>query len=203
MDLVFFSQWAGAFLIVAFYPFQYWRLFLTKNPVGLSFLSYCFLAVGSAGYLSLGIHRSIGGIIFSNIFNLIFSYVILRIIWKRSPVLSHPERVGGLLLIIFGFGMLGLFNLFAPHEISQAVSGIVGVIGIFAFAPVQALDLHRKKDAEGISLLAFIISAIGLFFYTLLGFLVKDLTILLGNGFDLLATVTVVAMVLKYRKNGC
>jgi len=78
--------------------------------------------------------------------------------------------------------------------------GWIGMAGIIAFYPVQNFDLFRKKDPTGLSLIAFISLAIGLAFYALLGFLVNDLTIILGNGITFLGSLPIIWVIISKRK---
>ena len=199
MDLVFLAQWLGTICIVAFYPIQNWRLFLTRNPIGLSFLAFSFIAVGISGYLALGLHLGLVGLTVGNASNLIFATLILVIVWFRSPLLHVREKVLGLLVLAAGLGALITVQLAASPAFAQGASGWLGFAGIVAFYPVQNSDLFRKKDPTGLSLLAFVSLAIGLACYTLLGFLVNDVTIIAGNGVSLLGSLPIIYMIVRYQ----
>ncbi len=186
------AQWLGTLGIVAFYPLQNWRLISTRNPVGLSFLAFSFIAVGIAGYLALGIHLKLLGLTVGNASNFFFASLILLLVWFRSPVLSRAERAAGILVLFVGLGFLTTLHVVTSLETAASLVGWVGMAGIIAFYPVQNFDLFRKKDPTGLSLIAFTSLAVGLAFYALLGFLVNDLTIILGNGITFLGTLPII-----------
>jgi len=198
MDFVFITQWLGTAGVVAFYPIQNWRLFLTRNPIGLSFFAFCLLSVGVAGYLALGLHLGLRGLAAGNAVNFFFVGVILTLLWFRSEALRLPERIAGLTVLLAGLGGLALVNLWGPGGFAEGFSGWLGLGGVVAFYPVQNFDLFRKKDPRGLSLLAFGVLAVGAAFYTLLGFLVRDVTVIIGNGFATLGALLTIYLILRY-----
>ena len=195
-------QWLGTVGIAAFYPIQNWRLVLARNPVGLSFLAFSFLAVGIAGYIALGLHLGLVVLAGGNMSNLVFASVILLLIWFRSSALTQKERVAGLSVLIIGIGFLALLHMIASRETAASIVGLVGMFGIIAFYPVQNYSLFKKRDPAGLSLLAFVSLAVGLAFYVWLGFIVreKDLTILIGNGVTFLGTLLIILLILRKSK---
>ena len=200
MDLVFLAQWLGAICIAVFYPAQNWRLVVTRNPIGLSFLAFSFISIGIAGYLALGLHLGLVGLTAGNASNFAFAILILLIIWRKSSALAMRERIAGLSVLLAGFGALAVLHLVTSQVFAQTASGWLGLTGIVAFYPVQNADLFRKKDPTGLSLFAFVSLAIGLAFYALLGFLVDDVTIIAGNGITFLGSLPVIYMIVRYRK---
>jgi uncharacterized protein with PQ loop repeat len=200
MELATIAQWLGTVGIVSFYPIQNWRLFMTRNPVGISFLAFCCIVVGVAGYLALGVRLELVGLAFGNASNFFFASCLLLIVWFRSSTLTVKERVAGLLVLISGLGFLLTMNLLSSEAIAIKVSGWTGLTGIVAFYPIQNAVLFRKKDPTGLSLLAFATLTIGLVFYTILGFLVYDITIIAGNGLTAIGSMVVICMILRYRK---
>lgn len=193
-------QWLGTAGIVAFYPLQNWRLALTRNPVGLSFLAFCFLVVGIAGYLALGLHLKLWGIVIGNSSNLFFASLILLIIWFRSSVLAGKERAAGVSVLIAGIGFLALAHIIWSREAAASIVGWVGMFGVIGFYPPQNFSLFKKRDPTGLSLAAFVSLALGLVLYTVLGFMVGDLTLILGNGITFLGSLPIIAMILLKKK---
>src|SRR3989338_2834658 len=200
MELTDLAQWIGTVGIVAFYPIQNWRLLFTRNPVGLSFLAFALIAVGISGYLALGMHLGLVGLFRSNTSNLAFATLILLIVWFRSQGLRATERAAGLLTLIVGFGALIVIHLAASPIFASTAAGWLGLSGVVAFYPIQNANLFRTKDPTGLSLLAFACLTVGLAFYALLGFLVKDITIIIGNGVTFLGSLVVIYMIIRYRK---
>ena len=200
MEFATIAQWLGTVGIVSFYPIQNWRLFLTRNPIGISFLAFCCIVVGVAGYLALGVRLELAGLAAGNASNFFFACCLLLIVWFRSSTLTVRERVAGLFVLVSGLGFLLAMNLLSSRAIAIAVSGWTGLTGIVAFYPIQNAVLFRKKDPAGLSLLAFATLTIGLVFYTILGFLVHDITIIVGNGLTAIGSIVVIYMVLRYRK---
>ena len=190
-------QWLGTAGIVAFYPLQNWRLIFTRNPVGLSFLAFSFIAVGIAGYFALGLHLGLLGLVFGNVSNFFFASLILLLVWFRSSALTRKERAAGICVLIVGIGFLVLLHMIASRETAASLVGWVGMFGVIAFYPVQNFNLFRKKDPTGLSLAAFVSLAGGLALYALLGFIVGDLTILLGNGITFLGSLPIILMILR------
>ena len=198
MSLIDISQWAGMALIGLYFPLQNWRLILTRNPLGISFLAFAFLMAGIAGYISLALHLGLVGLAAGNISNFIFTALILFLVWKRSSALSKKEQLAGFIILALAVLFLTAINTVGRQN-AVALSGIMGAAGIVAFYPVQNFDLLRKRDPAGLSLMAFIFLAVGLFFYTLLGFLVDDTTIIIGNGFSLVGSLIAIGIILRYR----
>jgi len=193
-------QWLGTVAIVAFYPLQNWRLILTRNPVGLSFLAFCFIAIGIAGYLVLGLHLGLLGLVLGNASNFFFASLILLLLWFRSSALAGKERAAGISVLITGIGFLVLLHVIAPRETAASLVGWVGMFGIIAFYPVQNFNLFKQKDPTGLSLSAFVSLACGLCLYAILGFMVEDLTLILGNGITFLGSLSIIAMILRKGK---
>src|SRR3989338_7144277 len=106
MDMVALAQWIGAIGIGLFYPIQNWRAFVTRNPVGLSFFAFSSIAVGVAGYISLGI--KLGTPIFYglNSVNLFFVFLLLGLMWRCSSSLLKKERMAGILVLVVGLSSL-------------------------------------------------------------------------------------------------
>ncbi len=193
-------EWLGTAGIVAFYPLQNWRLILTRNPVGISFLAFSFVAIGTAGYLALGIHLDILGLVIGNASNFFFASLILLLVWFRSSALTRRERIAGLSVFIIGIGFLSILHMIASRETAASIVGWVGMFGVIAFYPAQNFKLFKRKDPTGLSLVAFVSLAAGLAFYTLLGFVVKDTTIILGNGVSFLGCLPIIWMILRKKK---
>ena len=143
-------QWLGTVGIAAFYPIQNWRLVLARNPVGLSFLAFSFLAVGIAGYIALGLHLGLVVLAGGNMSNLVFASVILLLIWFRSSALTQKERVAGLSVLIIGIGFLALLHMIASRETAASLRSIPcrttassrkEILRDFHFSPLLALQL--------------------------------------------------------------
>lgn len=190
-------QWGGLIFIGLFYPIQNGRLLFTRQPIGISFLAFSFLAVGIGGYALLGFYLELWGVMIGNILNAFFCATILWIVWKWSQTLSSGERDKGLLVLVGGFLFLAAIHLLMPRDVAVSVVGWVGMVGIIAFYPVQNYTLFKKKDPAGLSLVAFSSLVVGLALYTILGFLVGDLTIILGNGASFFGTVLVLFFILR------
>jgi len=199
LDLVMLAQWLGTVGVSGFYPLQNWRLFFTRNPVGLSFLAFAFITVGVAGYLTLGIQLGLLGLIVGNAINLGFALPILAIILLRSKTLTARERSRGLLVLGTAFVAFA-WLLLLGGAVLETAAGWIGLAGVLAFYPIQNASLFRSKDPTGLSLVAFASLAVGLAGYTMLGVLVGDITIILGNGLTFIGTLPILFMIVRYRK---
>lgn len=198
LDLIMLSQWLGTVGVSGFYPLQNWRLFFTRNPVGLSFLAFTFITVGVAGYLTLGIQLGILGLTVGNAINLGFALPILFLILLRSKTLTTRERLGGFLVLAAAFVTFAWLVLL-EGSVLEAAAGWIGLTGVLAFYPLQNAALFRSKDPAGLSLVAFISLAAGLACYTALGLLLRDITIILGNGLTFIGTLPILYMIVRYR----
>ena len=192
-------QWIGAIGIGLFYPIQNWRVFMTRKPIGLSFLGFSFIAVGVAGYLALGVRLATPIFYVLNISNLIFVTMLLLAMWFWSPSLKSWERVLGLLVLFVGLSGLAAVNLFAA-SIATTTSGWIGLIGIVAFYPIQNTKLFLTRNPTGLSFVAFFSLFVGLCGLTAFGFLVDDITIILGNGFTALGTLPILWGIVHWKK---
>lgn len=199
LDLIILSQWLGTVGVSGFYPLQNWRLFFTRNPVGLSFLAFAFLTVGVAGYLTLGIRLGLLGLFAGNAINLPFVLAIVAIVLFRSAALKRRERLTGLAVLFLGLGALLGINLFGAPALAQNASGWFGLVGVLTFYPVQNAVLFRSRNPAGLSLIAFASLAVGLAGYTALGVLVRDVTLILGNGLSFLGSLPILYMIVRYR----
>ncbi len=105
------TQWIGAIGVGLFYPMANWRAFVSRRPVGLSFLAFAVLAVGVAGYTALGF--LLGTYIFAglNAVSLVFEAFLLGLMWFWSSGLRCRERVLGLSVLAVGFALLMAINL--------------------------------------------------------------------------------------------
>lgn len=195
------AQWGGLIFIGLFYPIQNWRLLRTLQPVGISFLGFSLIAVGIFGYALLGFYLELWGVMIGNVINLVFCGAILWIVWKWSKALSSRERRTGLIVLVGGFASLTAVHLLMPRDMAITAVGWIGMLGIIAFYPVQNYTLFEKKDPTGLSLLAFSSLVIGLALFTLLGFLVGDMTLIWGNGLSFLGTVLVLYFILHGKQS--
>lgn len=194
-------QWTGLVFITLFYPIQNWRLVVTRQPIGISFLAFSLLAVGIGGYAFLGLYLELWGLMAGNLLNIFFCGTILLMVLMWSPTLSSSERFWGLLVLVGGFLFLVATHLLMPRDVAVSVVGWVGMVGIIAFYPVQNLTLLKNQDPTGLSRAAFASLVIGLALYTILGFLVRDLTLILGNGLSFLGTVVVLFFILRGKQS--
>ena len=121
----------------------------------------------------------------------------MLIIWRRSSALTFGERFVGLLTLFGGLLFLAYVYFFFPLQTSINIVGWVGLVGIVAFFLIQNSTLLIRRDPTGLSLSAFSFLAVGLVLYTILGFLVDDLRIILGNGFSFLGTLIIIVIIIK------
>lgn len=200
MSIVEIMQLVGAIGIGLFYPMQNWRAFITRKPVGLSFLAFSVIAVGVAGYLALGVR--LGTPIFwgLNASNLFFEILLLLIMWFWSPMLSAKERIAGLTILAVGFLTLAATNIFLEQH-AASISGWIGLAGVIGFYPIQNAKLFISRDPTGLSLTAFASLFIGLCGLTAFGVLIRDITIILGNGITALGTLPLIWGIVWWKKN--
>jgi len=192
-------QWIGAIGIGLFYPIQNWRVLLTRKPIGLSFLAFSFITVGVAGYLALGVRLAAPIFYGLNTSNLIFATMLLLAMWLWSPTLKSRERALGLLVLFVGLSGLAAVNLFAAG-IALAISGWIGLVGVIAFYPIQNTKLFLTRNPTGLSFVAFFSLFVGLCALTVFGFLIDDITIILGNGFTALGTLPILWGIAHWKK---
>jgi len=192
-------QLVGAIGVGLFYPIQNWRAFVTRKPIGLSFLAFSVLAVGIAGYLALGLH--LGTPIFwsLNISSLVFDILLLGLIYFWSPSLSIKEKIAGLLVIAIGFSTLSAVNIFW-EQYAISVSGWMGFVGVVGFYPIQNAQLFRRRDPTGLSFTGFTSLFIGLCGLTIFGALINDMTIIFGNGITALGTLSILWAIARWKK---
>ncbi len=198
MDTIALTQWIGAIGIGLFYPIQNWRAFTTKNPVGLSFLAFSAIAVGVAGYISLGVRLGTPIFYGLNSINLIFVFLLLGLIWRCSSLLSKKERLFGTIVLIVGLSGLVAVNLLAADVAKW--SGWIGLAGIIAFYPAQNAKLFKSRDPIGLSLTACVSLFIGLCGLAVFGVLINDATVALGNGLSALGTIPIIYGILRWNK---
>ncbi len=199
MTIVETMQLVGAIGIGLFYPIQNWRAFVTRKPIGLSFLAFSIIAVGVAGYLALGVR--LGTPIFwsLNASNLFFEILLLLLIWFWSPALSTKERAAGLIVMAVGFSTIVSANLFL-EEYATSISGWLGFAGVVGFYPVQNAQLFIKRDPTGLSLTAFSSLFVGLCGLTVFGVFIGDKTVILGNGLTALGTLPILWGIVRWKK---
>jgi len=87
-----------------------------------------------------------------------------------------------------------LLNLF---KILTTIVGVVMSIGYFP----QAYKLYKNKSAENISLLSFSIAAFGTLIWTLYGFFIHDIVLILSFVVGVIGSWLVLFLTLKYRRN--
>lgn len=83
-------------------------------------------------------------------------------------------------------------------DISQIVAIIAGIMVVFSTMP-QVVKILKTKKVEEISLAMFLLilcAQVVWFFY---GLHIKDLPVILTNGFSALVVATNVGLILKYR----
>ena len=198
MSLIELTQWIGAIGVGLFYPMQNWRAFASRNPAGLSFLGFSFILVGILGYLLLGIHLGTPVFAFMNFSNFIFTTSLLVLMWKYSAVLSPTERNAGICVMLGGALMLLLIHAFF-FETAATVSGVVGLVGIVLFYPIQNSKLFLTKDPTGLSFAAFLALYMGAGSLTIFGALIQDMSVIIGNGFSALGTLFVLLGILRWK----
>lgn len=199
MDIITLMQWIGAVGIGLFYPIQNWRAFVAKNPVGLSFLAFSSIAIGIAGYISLGIRLEKPIFYGLNSLNLFFAFLLLGLIWRCSSSLSKRERVAGIIVLVVGLFSLAAINIWMV-DIAPTVSGWIGLAGIVGFYPIQNARLFKSRDPTGLSLTACIFLFIGLCSLAVFGVMINDITVSLGNGLTALGTIPILYGILRWNK---
>jgi len=83
--------------------------------------------------------------------------------------------------------------------ISPTIIGLVaGLLTTGAFVP-QMIKTIRTKDTKSISLSMYVIYVIGVLFWFVYGFLIKENAILITNTFSLLFGLILLIMKIKYK----
>lgn len=192
-------QLIGAVGTGLFYPIQNWRAFVTRKPIGLSFLAFSVIAVSVGGYLSLGLHLKAPIFWGLNASNLVFAILLLVLLWFWSRTLSIKERVAGLLVMATGFSTLAAVNILFEQN-AAAISGWIGLAGIVGFYAIQNAQLFIKRDPTGLSFVAFASLFVGLCGLTAFGVFISDTTVILGNGITALGTLPILWGILRWKK---
>lgn len=81
------------------------------------------------------------------------------------------------------------------------IFGWVGFILIQAFYIPQLVSILRTRNVSGLSLPAWVILCLGLFFYLIYSALREDIVFMVGNGMGVFQCLFVISLILKYRKN--
>lgn len=84
-------------------------------------------------------------------------------------------------------------------KLFQVLTTIVGVVMSIGYFP-QAYKIYKNKSAANISLLSFSIAAFGTMVWTLYGFFIQDLVVILSFVVGVIGSRLVLLLTLKYRK---
>ena len=80
------------------------------------------------------------------------------------------------------------------------VAAVTGVSMTGSFF-LQAIKIWQNKSAKDVSLLMFIVSIINFVLWTAYGYLIKSWILFAPNAVGLVAAITVVVLVLKFKNN--
>lgn len=83
-------------------------------------------------------------------------------------------------------------------EIFKFFVTIVGMAMSFAYYP-QAYQMFKNKSANGVSLLSYFIFGFGTFVFTIYGFLMKDIVLILSFGFGVIGSWLVIFLIFLYK----
>jgi len=72
-----------------------------------------------------------------------------------------------------------------------------GLLCTISFLP-QVFKIYKQKSARDISLVTFITFALGVFIWLIYGITIKEIPIILANGFTLFLVALIIVMKLKY-----
>ena len=81
----------------------------------------------------------------------------------------------------------------------QIVTTIVGIAMSLGYFP-QAYKIYKSKSAENISLLTFSVFGLGTLLWTVYGFSIKDLTIILSFIPGVVGSWLILFLALRYKK---
>lgn len=186
--------------LLAFYPLQNGKLFLSRNPDGISFLGFSILVIGIEGYAIVGFHRELWIVLFGNTINTVFTLVLLFMVLRYANRHNKVEQVVGITIILVGSFILGYFHFFESSQTTIFVAGWVGVLGVIFFYPIQNFSLLVTKDPSGLSLPAYISVAFGLALYVALGFMVGNTAIIIGNGVSCIGSLFIIYLIFRGKR---
>ncbi|MBN3039936.1 MAG: SemiSWEET transporter [Candidatus Omnitrophica bacterium] len=83
--------------------------------------------------------------------------------------------------------------------ISFLIGTLAGVLCTLSFLP-QVLKVFKTKKVEDLSLVTFVLFALGVFLWLVYGLIIKELPIILANIATLILVLLIVLMKLKYRQ---
>lgn len=86
-------------------------------------------------------------------------------------------------------------------SVFQIVTIVVGIIMSIGYFP-QAYKIYKNKSAKNISVVSFSIAAFGTLIYTLYGFFIHDIVLILSFIVGVIGSRLVLFLTLKYRKKG-
>jgi MtN3 and saliva related transmembrane protein len=83
-------------------------------------------------------------------------------------------------------------------DLHEVIGLVAAVLTTASFLP-QVFKTHKTKDTSGLSLSMYIVFFIGVVLWSLYGFYMKSLSIILANSITAVSAVYLIFMKLKYK----